>query len=189
MLLSSVHANSDLPKPKCNHYPGLCHYVDAGSGEELVGYHSDSAHKFSEGLAGVRIGDHYGFIDLEGEIVIKPRFDFVGSFYQGLAEVMVDGRAGVINRFGETMVELKFRRAIPFTKDVILYSQDERHRPPYNIDLSLSDFEGRSLSERVFGLYHLRKGRLTDPTFFFRRLGHGGTNLVWATWAGKHDLF
>lgn len=43
--------------------------------------------RYSEGLAGVREGDKWGFIDVSGMGVIKPRFEGVGEFSEGLAPV------------------------------------------------------------------------------------------------------
>ncbi len=36
----------------------------------------DGAFPFDGGLADVRVGDKYGFIDKTGKFVIEPRFDF-----------------------------------------------------------------------------------------------------------------
>jgi beta-lactamase regulating signal transducer with metallopeptidase domain len=58
---------------------------------------------FSEGLAGVPLGDEgWGFIDRTGKTVIPPRFGWVlGSFRHGIVEVVLDGKAGYINTKGE----------------------------------------------------------------------------------------
>ena len=45
----------------------------------------DEADSFSEGLAAVRVGAKYGYIDKQGKIVIKPQLDCAGPFSEGLA--------------------------------------------------------------------------------------------------------
>ena len=47
----------------------------------------DQVKDFSEGLAAVKIGEKWGYINEKGEIVIKPEFDSALRFSQGLAPV------------------------------------------------------------------------------------------------------
>jgi len=63
----------------------------------------DNAFYFSEGLASVRVGDKWGFIDITGEMVIPPTFDMAWQFSEGLAHVRKDGEIGFIDKTG-TMV-------------------------------------------------------------------------------------
>ncbi len=56
---------------------------------------------FSEGLASVRVGEEYGFIDKTGRFVIPPKFSFAGDFSEGLAFVRLGEQAGYINKSGE----------------------------------------------------------------------------------------
>lgn len=44
---------------------------------------------FSEGLAGVRVGNKYGYIDKTGKYVINPQFDQAFPFNEGLAMVVI----------------------------------------------------------------------------------------------------
>jgi len=72
---------------------------------------------FSEGLAWVEdkkmflffvISDNYGYVNLEGDLVIPCRFEHAGSFFEGLANVTIDGKKGFINKNGEIIIEPKF---------------------------------------------------------------------------------
>ncbi len=47
----------------------------------------DQADSFSEGLARVKIGNKWGYIDKKGKLVIQPQFDEAASFSEGLALV------------------------------------------------------------------------------------------------------
>ena len=53
---------------------------------------------FSEGLAAVRIGSEWGFIDKTGSVVINSQFDSARSLSEGLAVASISGRFGFIAR-------------------------------------------------------------------------------------------
>jgi len=72
---------------------------------------------FSEGLAWVEdkkmflffvISDNFGYVNLEGDLVIPCRFEHAGNFFEGLANVTIDGKKGFINKNGEVIIEPKF---------------------------------------------------------------------------------
>jgi hypothetical protein len=56
---------------------------------------------FSEGLASVRVGKKWGFIDRTGQMVIPPLYDHAGPFSEGLAYVKVGKKWGYIDKTGE----------------------------------------------------------------------------------------
>jgi hypothetical protein len=55
---------------------------------------------FGEGLAAIKVGGKWGYIDKGGRIVINPQFDSVGLFSEGLADVGLGGRHGSIDKTG-----------------------------------------------------------------------------------------
>ncbi|MEN7793072.1 WG repeat-containing protein, partial [Clostridioides difficile] len=60
------------------------------------------------GLAGVKIGDKWGFIDKEGKIVINPIFNDLQPFKENLAFVMKDDKWGVIDKNGKVIIQFKY---------------------------------------------------------------------------------
>ncbi len=69
---------------------------------------------FSESLAGVKIGDKWGFIDRSGKQVIPPKFDNVYPFSEDLAAVMIQGKYGFIDRSGKQVIPPTFDRVFSF---------------------------------------------------------------------------
>jgi len=63
--------------------------------------------RFTEGLAAVRIGNIYGYIDHKGNVVISPRFREAAEFSEGLASVTtIDGQKGYIDKAGHFAIKL-----------------------------------------------------------------------------------
>jgi hypothetical protein len=56
---------------------------------------------FSNGLARVRIGHKYGFVNTQGEVVIKADFLAAENFEDGLCYVETANTVGYINSSGE----------------------------------------------------------------------------------------
>ncbi len=59
---------------------------------------------FSEGLAGVRIGNKVGYIDSKGTLAIKPQFDKCEPFSEGLALVGVEQQ--YIDHSGKMVIDV-----------------------------------------------------------------------------------
>src|SRR5690625_1355717 len=84
----------------------------------------DEVAPFNEGLGGVKKGDAWGFIDSDGELVIKFREDIVETpkitpiFNDGLCLIkkVKDGITfyGYINTKGEEVIPVEYLKATPF---------------------------------------------------------------------------
>ena len=72
-------------------------------GKILKGY--DVIYPFKNGRAKVVKNGKMGFIDMQGEEVIKPEFDQVYPFEKGLARVENVGLLGLINEQGEILLD------------------------------------------------------------------------------------
>ncbi|MBC8871714.1 MAG: WG repeat-containing protein [Planctomycetes bacterium] len=60
---------------------------------------------FSEGLARVKVGDKFGYVDTSGRLVIAPRFDEASSFQENLAAVRIGDAWGYIDRRGTVVAK------------------------------------------------------------------------------------
>jgi hypothetical protein len=80
---------------------------------DMAGY--DEQWDFCEGLAAVRSGNMWGFIDEKGRIVVTPQFYWVSSFSEGFAAVCDDSTLqGYIGKDGNYLIKPKYGFAKPF---------------------------------------------------------------------------
>lgn len=91
----------------------------------------ENASFFNNGLAAVQINDRYGYINLNGNFVIKPQFDDAESFLDnGLAIVGVGlknfRKWGIINRKGEYVINPQFDFIIHGTKDFYMINVNSK---------------------------------------------------------------
>ena len=89
----------------------------------------EDARFFKNGLAAVKINDRYGYIDLNGNFLIKPQFDDAKSFLDsGFAIVGVGlknfRKWGIINRKGEYIINPQFDFIIHGTNDLFMVNID-----------------------------------------------------------------
>ena len=69
------------------------------------------------GLIAVKENGKWGFIDADGEVVIKPTYENAKSFSNGLAAVCVDGFWGFINSDNKIVIECAYSDAYYFNGD------------------------------------------------------------------------
>lgn len=62
--------------------------------------------RFSDGLIAIRRDRKLGYMDLDGNIAIEPRFDQGGEFSEGLAAVQLEGHWVFIDKSGATKAQL-----------------------------------------------------------------------------------
>ena len=54
-----------------------------------------------DGMAAIKVGKKWGFIDANGNMVIPPQFEEVNSFSEGSAEVKSNGQWVHIDKTGK----------------------------------------------------------------------------------------
>ena len=173
--------------PLCGGPFQLCGYIEKNSREERIPPQFEVAHPFSEGLAAVRIEGRYGFIDTTGKVVIAPSFHNAGLFAGEYAEVRLGDASGIINRSGVLVISPRFQRIIPFTGDTFIAEplREKQRKNPHS-DRRLRGFTDpfSLISMEHAGLFHIRRGWLSDQNLKFARFDHPQRGLIWA---GKSD--
>lgn len=110
-------------------------------GKTLTGY--DAIYPFKNGRAKVEKNGKIGFIDMNGEEVIKCKYDAIYPFENGKAKVELNGKYGFINEQGEEIIEPKFDYIGPF--------KNGRAIVRFNGKLEIIDEEGNVLTEGNHG--------------------------------------
>lgn len=76
----------------------------------------------------VKIGDQWGFIDKEGNVIIDPLLDNPAKFNAGLLPVNDDGLYGYLNTDGEWAIEPQFMYATSFSEGVATIAMLDANR-------------------------------------------------------------
>lgn len=71
------------------------------TGHVIIAPKYTAAYNFSENLAGAKKWDKWGFIDIEGNEIIKFQYDYVSSFQNGIAQVILKDKTWCINHEGK----------------------------------------------------------------------------------------
>ena len=69
------------------------------------------------GLALVKEGHLYGFVDKDNKYVIPAKFEEAGSFREGLARVKVNDKWGFIDKTGKYVIQPQFEETFDFGTD------------------------------------------------------------------------
>ena len=80
----------------------------------------------SEGLAWVRKGNKYGFIDTAGQVVVPLQYDGTWGFNEGLASVRQDAQWGFINTTGKVVIDLQYDDARLFSEGLAAVNKADK---------------------------------------------------------------
>jgi len=101
----------------------FCGFLDE-EGNIVITTKYDAARPFSHGLAAVKEDGRYGFIDMNGEEVVKPEFFYASIFSAGYSMVVYksfwgiwDFRFGYIDKTGRLVIDCKEYMVGRFTGD------------------------------------------------------------------------
>lgn len=103
-------------------------YIDR-TGKVIIKPQFDTAKRFSEGLARVRVDNKWGFIDPAGRIVIQPQFELESNdhdndpsldFHEGMAAVSraKGSKWGYIDQTGKTIITPKYGMVSRFSEGI-----------------------------------------------------------------------
>ncbi|MCB0212402.1 MAG: WG repeat-containing protein [Anaerolineae bacterium] len=71
-------------------------------------------------------GQLYGYVDLAGDWIVEPQFNFADAFSEDVAVVNVDDLYGYIDRTGAFIIEPQFNFAYPFVDGLAAVSLDQK---------------------------------------------------------------
>ena len=91
--------------------------IDKG-GNEIVPCEYDWISELSDGLIAVKKGDKWGYLNVNGEVVIpcKYIYEWAGLFSDGLAPVKKNGNWGYMNKKGKIVIPCIYEDACPFSE-------------------------------------------------------------------------
>lgn len=105
------------------------------------------------GLEPVKQGDKWGYIDRQGNVVVKPIFDSAERFTEGLGLVEQDRKYGFINEKGDFAIAPQLRSGKPFSNGFTLTSDDTGSGKVFFIDSKgkrMGDLLFRELGTKEF---------------------------------------
>lgn len=104
---------------------GAMSYINENNEMAIDTYEYSQILPFSEdGLAAVKKDDKFGFIDLNGELVIRNVYDGVGLFNEGYVLVERNGKSGIINSEGELIIPIDYILKPP-SDDMVAFQVDD----------------------------------------------------------------
>lgn len=90
--------------------------IEKYTGKTVIPVKYDGLSQVHDGAIGFVKDKQYGFLDLNGKVIVQPIYDGVGIFIKGKAVVYKDGKSAVIDKKGEVIV--------PFTSQKIFINKD-----------------------------------------------------------------
>jgi|JI9StandDraft_2_1071091.scaffolds.fasta_scaffold71332_2 hypothetical protein len=98
------------------------------------GFQHKAGFDFAEGLAVLRQGDKYGFIDQTGKYIIAPQFDYAWTFKEGRAKVYKDidgGKYSFIDRNGKLISPYLYYSAEEYSEGFARVEKCKNDRPVF----------------------------------------------------------
>lgn len=107
------------------------------------------AHDFKEGLAVVKVGDKYGYINKEGRLVIQPKFYTANNYSEGLAAFMYgdDSKFGFIDKKGNVVIQPQFWEVQEFHEGLAAVKVGE---DKYSSKWGFIDKSGKMIARPIF---------------------------------------
>ena len=72
-------------------------------------------------MAKVKKGDKFGFVNLQGDLVIDTLYSNAYNFREGLAKVKISGKWGVVNKKGEEVIPFYYDDVEDGSSDLIYH--------------------------------------------------------------------
>ncbi|WP_148375307.1 MULTISPECIES: WG repeat-containing protein [Butyricimonas] len=82
-----------------------------------ISYKYDHALDFSEGLAAIKMGNKYGYINTPRDVVIPLKYEAAESFRNNLAKIRFNRCQDIIANTGKEIVPCKYKSVYPIEED------------------------------------------------------------------------
>lgn len=82
-----------------------------GAGEHSV---IEEICAYRGGLAAFKLQSHWGLLDVSGNVVLDPAYEYIQDFSEGLAEVRASEKSGFIDRTGKLVLPMVYDNARSF---------------------------------------------------------------------------
>jgi len=102
---------------------GKAHFI-AIDGRPIPGVFDDAV-GFSEGLASIKLGNKWGFINREGKTIIAPKFDSADFFAEGKAEVKLGPATFFVDQTGRKLFDVPSNMLIGRFNEGLARFQDD----------------------------------------------------------------
>lgn len=153
-----------------------------------------AAGDFSEGLALVRIGNAFGYIDSTGTLTIPAVYSGGRTFYRGVAVIEAEEKNGVINAKGEIVISTDFDHITIHKEEQIIVCRDSQTSSAFDLNgKELVRLENSTILDTDGKLISFMKD---DKAFFYdiaaKRISPSGNfvNIIYLgeqRWAGKEE--
>jgi len=111
---------------------------------------------FSEGYGKVFNGKKYGFVNLEGDLVISYAYDAVGAFVNNFAKAQRDGYWGFIDTKGQPITNFKYIEVDDFKYDhAVVKEQRYNEKGEYSLE-GVIDKNGKEIIPCLFSSVYLQ---------------------------------
>lgn len=161
-------------------------------GRVLASGEWSAAGDFSEGLALVRIGNTFGYIDSTGTLSIPSVYSGGHTFYHGVAVIEDEEKNGVINAKGEIVISTVFDHITIHKEEQIIVCRDSQMSSAFDLNgKELVRLENSTILDTDGKLISFMKD---DTAFFYdiadKRISSDGKffNIIYLgehRWAGK----
>lgn len=119
---------------------------------ELIAPKYESIAFFSEDLARVYKDGKFGYIDLNGKLVIPLKYTSANDFKDGYAQVSIDGKFGYIDKKGKVVIPLKYNWLTDITEGLASFVTDGKY--------GLVDITGKEIASAKYDkIYGFSNGR------------------------------
>jgi len=143
---------------------------------------------FCNGLARVKFGEKWGFVNNLGNIVVNFDYEEAKDFKDGFAEVKKNGKWGFIDKSGKIVIPIKYEKTCPFYEGLAGVKQngkwgfvdmtgriavDIKYEPEFNEDHHFKNGYAavRLSSDRgSYGVLIDKHGNIKTPTFKYAQI-------------------